>query len=83
MFVLIKETKNKIYVKINDKFYWLNKNEIENIEEDIKKEEEKLKIKKMVSEAIKKDYENEHKKFLEWREKNKDRLESLAKKIGW
>lgn len=83
MFVLIKETKNKIYVKINDKFYWLNKNEIDDIDKEFQKEEELKKLQKKVTEEINKDYENEHKEFLKWREKNKDKLDSLAKKIGW
>lgn len=83
MFVLIKETKNKIYVKINDKFYWLNKNEIDDIDKEFQKEEELKKLQKKVTEEINKDYENEHKEFLKWKEKNKDKLDSLAKKIGW
>lgn len=83
MFVLIKETKNKIYVKINNKFYWLNKNEIEDIDMELKKEEEQKELQKKVTEAIKKDYKKSHEEFLEWREKNKDKLEYLAKKIGW
>lgn len=83
MFVLVKETKNKLYVKINNKFYWLNKNEIEDIDKELKKEEELKKLQKKVTKTIQKDYQKHHEEFLIWREKNKDKLDYLAKKIGW
>lgn len=83
MFVLIKETKNKLYVKINNKFYWLNKNEIEDINKELKKEEELKELQKKASEAIKKDYEKNHEEFLIWREKNKEKLDKLMKEKKW